>query len=87
MLGCPVHASAVNYIRLGNGDNALLAGNDHIVIAAGTVDDENIAVLIPSGHDANVFVIEIAIRVMGSFHIGRYIFEDNQWEVSARLLP
>ena len=66
------------YIRLGNRDKALLAGNAHIVVAAGTVDNEDIAFLIPPGHDANVFVIEIAIRVKGNFHIGRYVFEDNQ---------
>ena len=44
-------------IRSSNGDKPLLAGNDHIVMAAGTMDDENFAVFVPVGNDADVFVI------------------------------
>ena len=51
------------YIRLGNRDKSLLAGNDHIVVAAGTVDNKDIAFLIPPGHDTHVLVIRIKGQV------------------------
>lgn len=50
-------------IRSGNGDKSLLAGDDHIVIAAGAVDNENVAAFIPAGDNAYMLVIGIKGKV------------------------
>lgn len=50
-----------------NGGKALQPGDDHIVGAAGTVDDEQIAVFISASHNANMGVpwIEYQITRLG----------------------
>ena len=46
-------------VRFGNGGKSLFASDNHIVIAAGTMDDENFAVFVPASHDTYVLVIGI----------------------------
>ena len=41
------------------------AGNDHIVIAAGTMDDEDIAAFIPPGDDSHMAVIRVKYEIAG----------------------
>ena len=52
-------------VRPGNRGKPLHPRDDHIVVPTGTVDDDQIAVLIPAAHDPNVFVTGINTRSSG----------------------
>ena len=44
---------------------ALLASNDHIVISAGAVDDEQFSVCVPAANDAHMGIIRVEYQVTG----------------------
>ena len=48
-----------------DGGKAVRAGDDHIVGAEGTVDDQQISPLVPSAHNANVGVLRVKHQVAG----------------------
>ena len=52
-------------LRSGDGSKPLFPGNNHIVITAGTMDDEDIAVFIPTGDDSHMGVIRIEYQIAG----------------------
>ena len=52
-------------IRPCYGDEAFDTGNDHIVVAAGAVDDEQISVLISTADDADMFIAGIEYQIAG----------------------
>ena len=51
--------------RPANGCKALDAGDHHIVVSAGAVDDEQIAALIPAAYDAHVGVLWVKYQIAG----------------------
>ena len=51
--------------RPANGCKALDAGDHHIVVSAGAVDDEQIAALIPAADDAHMGVLWIEYQIAG----------------------
>ena len=52
-------------LRSGDGSKSLYPSNDHIVIAAGTMDDEDISVFIPTGDNPHMGVIRIEYQIAG----------------------
>ena len=42
---------------------ALQPGNDHIVIAAGAVDDEQFAIGVPAAHDAHMGIVRVEHQI------------------------
>ena len=52
-------------LRSGDGSKSLYPSNDHIVIAAGTMDDEDISVFIPTGDDPHMGVIRVKYEIAG----------------------
>ena len=48
-----------------DGGKALLAGNDHIVISTGAVDDEQFAVCAPAANNAHMGIIRVEHQVAG----------------------
>lgn len=48
-----------------DGGKALDAGNHHIVVSAGTVDDEQIAALVPTAHNAHMGVLWVEYQIAG----------------------
>lgn len=42
-----------------------LPGNDHVVLSAGTVDDLDIAALVPAAHNANMGVLRVEYQIAG----------------------
>lgn len=51
--------------RPANGCKALDAGDHHIVVSAGAVDDEQIAALIPAAYDAHMGVLWVKYQIAG----------------------
>ena len=51
--------------RPADGGEPIRAGNDYIVRAAGTVDNEQVPVCIPAAHDAHMAVAGIEYKVAG----------------------
>ena len=52
-------------MRPAYGGKSGLASNDHVIVAAGTVNNLNIAALVPAAHNANVSIIGIENQVAG----------------------
>ena len=49
--------------RSAYGGKALLFRDDHVVVAVGAVDNQDIAVLVPAAHDANVGVLRVEYQI------------------------
>lgn len=50
-------------MKLPYGGKPGLSGNDHVVLSAGTVDDLDIAALIPAANDSHVAVLGVEHQV------------------------
>ena len=48
-----------------NGRNPLQPGDDQVVVAVGTVDDEQLPIIIPATHDAHMGILRIKHQVVG----------------------
>lgn len=48
-----------------NRGKALLAGNDHIIISAGAVNDQQLSVCVPAANDAHMGIIRVEHQVTG----------------------
>ena len=46
-----------------DGGKSLLAGDDHIVGAEGTVDDQHVAVLVPAADDPNMGILRVKDQI------------------------
>ena len=46
-----------------NGSKTFLACNDHIVVAAGTVQDQDIAALVPAAHNSNMGILRVKDQI------------------------
>ena len=52
-------------LRSSDRGKALQSGHDHIVIAAGAVDDEQFTVCVPAANDAHMGIIRVEYQVTG----------------------
>ena len=57
----PLCTSITNWSA--NRGKSLLAGDDHIVGAEGTVDDQNIAALVPAADDSNMGILRVKDQI------------------------
>ena len=53
------------YVWSADRGEVLFPGNDHIVMAAGTMDDEDIAAFIPTGDDPHMGVVGVEYQIAG----------------------
>ena len=77
--------------RPANGCKALDAGDHHIVVSAGAVDDEQIAALIPAAYDAHMGVLWVKYQIAGQRLVlilgsGRISFAKRQRDMVCRCL-
>lgn len=61
MLQAPSCTSIIDWSA--DGGKSLLAGDDHIVGAEGTVDDQNIAALVPTTDNPNMSVLRVKDQI------------------------